>query len=78
MPDTDTYGGAVSATGDAEELIPVGKAAKILGVSVSTMQRYDREGVFIAQRTPFTNQRRYRLGDVLALLNREHEGDSAA
>lgn len=67
MSSTDAYTASGERTGDHNELIPVGKAAKILGVSVSTMQRYDREGRVKAQRTPITNQRRYRRGDIEAL-----------
>jgi hypothetical protein len=36
----------------------VGEAAKRLGVTVKTLQRWDKEGVFIALRSP-TNQRYY-------------------
>lgn len=36
----------------------VGEFAKLVGVSVSTLQRWDREKILIANRTP-TNQRQY-------------------
>lgn len=64
MPDTDTYGGTGSDTEPAN--LSVGQAAKLAGVSVSTLQRWDRDGLFVAHRTP-TNQRRYRRSEVLAL-----------
>lgn len=36
----------------------VGEFANLVGLSVSTLQRWDREGVLVADRTP-TNQRQY-------------------
>lgn len=35
-----------------EQLIPIGKAAEQLGVSIDTLRRWDRKGVFPAVRTP--------------------------
>ncbi len=35
-----------------------GEFAKLIGVSVSTLQRWDRNGLLVADRTP-TNQRQY-------------------
>lgn len=64
MP-TDTYGGAGTPTD--EHMLSVGQAAQLLGVSVSTLQRWDRDGLLPAQRT-VTNQRRYRRGDLLAAV----------
>ncbi|MDR1852974.1 MAG: MerR family DNA-binding transcriptional regulator, partial [Propionibacteriaceae bacterium] len=32
--------------------VATGQAAKMLGVSVSTLQRWDREGKLVAERTP--------------------------
>jgi excisionase family DNA binding protein len=55
MP-TDTYGGPGNGRDDR---LSVGDAAKYLGVSVSTLQRWDREKILVAERT-VTNQRRYR------------------
>lgn len=75
MPDVDAYTDADGPTGEQDELISVGKAAKILGTSVSTMQRWDREKTFRAHRTPFTNQRRYRLCDVLSLRDAMYPGE---
>lgn len=67
MPDTDAYGGQQSPTLGTETLISVGAASKLLGVSVSTLQRWDREGILPARRT-ITNQRRYSRAEVLAAL----------
>ncbi|CCQ51644.1 hypothetical protein CWATWH8502_253 [Crocosphaera watsonii WH 8502] len=43
----------------SEELINITKAAKMLGVSVKTLQRWDNDGTFKAQRSP-TNRRVYK------------------
>jgi excisionase family DNA binding protein len=69
MPDMDTYLGDVSGTTDADPLLSVGEAAKLIGYSVSTLQRWDREGILTAERSP-TNQRRYRRSALLAAMNR--------
>lgn len=42
----------------SEELLNITQAAKILGVSVKTLQRWDKEGTFPALRTP-SNRRAY-------------------
>ena len=64
----DTYGGAENLTSRSDDdLLSVSQAAKLLGYSVSTLQRWDREGILRAQRTP-TNQRRYRRGDLLSIV----------
>jgi excisionase family DNA binding protein len=67
MP-TDTYGGQSSQQQDPDQLLAVGEAAKLLGVSVSTLQRWDNEGILRALRTP-TKQRRYRRADLLAQIH---------
>lgn len=57
MPDTDTHLNAGKAYEDTEWL-SVGEAAEVLGVSVQSLQRWDRSGKFVAHRSP-TNRRRY-------------------
>lgn len=52
-----------------DELVPVGVAATILGVSVSTVRRYEADGKIVGVRT-LGNQRRYRIGDLYAALGR--------
>jgi excisionase family DNA binding protein len=69
MPDTDAYGGQSVSTPDENQWMSVGDAADLIGVSVSTLQRWDRAGILTAHRTP-TNQRRYRRGDVLAAVKK--------
>ena len=54
---------------DDERLVPVGIAAAILGVSVSTVRRYEAAGHLTGYRT-IGNQRRYRVADLLAVLER--------
>jgi len=48
-------------------MLSVGEAASLIGVSVSTLQRWDRAGLLTAHRT-VTNQRRYRRSDLMAAL----------
>lgn len=55
---------------DDGPLLSVSQAAELIGVSVSTLQRWDRSGVLPALRTP-TNQRRYRRSDVLSVVTEQ-------
>ena len=43
--------------------VSAGKAAQMLGVSYSTLRRWDAEGKLVAERTP-ANRRRYKVSDV--------------
>lgn len=58
---------AESKPAQPDDLLPVGEAARILGVSTDTMRRWHREGVLSAVRT-VGNQRRFRRSDLEALL----------
>ncbi len=51
----------------SEQLYSVSQFAKLVGVSVKTLQRWDREGIFKAHRTP-TNRRYYTHQDYLDYL----------
>ena len=42
--------------------------SKMLGVSISTLQRWDRDGVFVAHRTP-TGRRFYTQEDYEKFMN---------
>ena len=54
-------------TTDSDEvLIPIGKAATILGVSVDTVRRWERAGAITARRT-LGGQRRFVLADVMQM-----------
>lgn len=49
-------------------IITVGKAAKILGVSIKTLQNWDNKGLLVAKRTP-TNRRYYTRKQLEKFLN---------
>lgn len=51
----------------SEELLNITQTAKILGVSVRTLQRWDKDGTFLALRTP-SNRRAYKRSDVNARM----------
>ena len=51
-----------------DELVAIGVAARILGVSIDTVRRWDAAGHLSAHRTP-GGQRRFRVGDLRALLS---------
>jgi putative resolvase len=59
----------------SEQLYTVTQFAKLLGVTVKTLQRWDREGTFKARRTP-TNRRYYTHDDYLAYLKGEKKTDA--
>lgn len=46
-----------------DDLLPIGEAARLLGVAVSTVRRWDASGDLKSVRTP-GNQRRFRRSDV--------------
>lgn len=50
----------------ASELLPIGEAARILGVSVETIRRWDRDGKILSTRT-LGGQRRFRRDVVESL-----------
>jgi DNA-binding transcriptional MerR regulator len=50
----------------SDPMIPIRKAASMLGVSTGRMRVWDREGRLVAERT-FGGHRRYRLSDILQL-----------
>lgn len=51
---------------DREELLPIGEAARILGVSVETIRRWDKAGQLASSRT-LGGQRRFRRSEIEAL-----------
>lgn len=59
MANTHTY--------DPSERVAIGKAARVAGVSIATLRRWEEQGRLKPDRTP-GGQRRYRVGDVEALL----------
>ena len=52
--------------GTGDELTPA-EAADILGVSPSTVRRYEESGLLVPRRLPGSGHRRYRRGEVEAL-----------
>lgn len=59
MQSSDTYSNA---------LLPIGEVAQLLGVTVGTIRRWDKDGRISSVRTP-TGHRRFRRDEVLALLS---------
>lgn len=57
---TDTYAAA-------DDLLPIGEAAKVAHCSIDTMRRWENAGAIAAVRTP-GGQRRFRRSDVEALV----------
>jgi DNA-binding transcriptional MerR regulator len=50
---------------EADELISIGEAADILGLSVTTLRRWDEAGIGPRPIRSSTGQRRYRRSDVI-------------
>lgn len=59
------------------EIITIGEAASILGVSEMTLRRWDKAGKFCPHRHPVNGYRVYRLSDVLKLRKRIESGKAA-
>lgn len=49
--------------------VTVKEAAKIFGVSIQTIRRWDKKGKLKAVRHPMSNYRTYRLVDLQMLAN---------
>ncbi|WP_119697001.1 MerR family transcriptional regulator [Microbacterium halotolerans] len=58
MTDSDTY--------SSETAIPIGEAARLLGVSVGTVRNWERNGKLQSFRTP-GKQRRFPIEQIRAL-----------
>ena len=54
---------------EESELVTIGEAARILGVSVDTLRRWERDGKLSASRT-LGGQRRFRRDLIVALAGR--------
>ena len=48
---------------EPQKLIPIGEAARLLGVSVETVRRWEARGIIAATRTPL-GQRRFAVTEV--------------
>lgn len=62
--------------GTGGELTPA-EAAEILGVSPSTVRRYEESGLLVPRRLPGSGHRRYRRADVEQLRDRQ-DGERVA
>lgn len=68
---------------DMDRLRSIGYAAKRIGVTVKTLQRWDKKGLLPATRT-LTGKRMYSDAQINALVNgecdfpHEHRGDASA
>ena len=56
-------------TYNTEDLLPIGEAARVAGVSVETVRNWTRRGLLREERTP-GGHRRIRRGDIERLLAR--------
>ena len=55
-----------------EQFVSIGEAAKMLGMSIEGLRKWEREGRLIPVRT-LTNHRRYRVADLQALMHEQAE-----
>ena len=53
-----------------EQFVSIGKGAKMLGMSIEGLRKWEREGRLIPVRT-VTNHRRYRVADLRALMHED-------
>jgi len=51
------------------EYLSIGKTAKLLGISISTIRRWEKLGKLNAFYRTFGNHRRYKTSDILNLIN---------
>jgi excisionase family DNA binding protein len=56
--------------GSPDDLLPPAEAAALVGISRDTIKRWERDGRIASRRLP-NGHRRYRRGDVEALLTTE-------
>ncbi len=63
---------------DLADLITIAEAAKLLGVSLPTLRRWDGSGKFRARRHPMNGYRMYAKDDVMRLRKKIIEGKRAA
>ena len=60
-----------------EQYVSIGKAAKMIGMSIEGLRHWEATGVLVPMRT-LTNQRRYRVADLQALLSESpHVGQAS-
>lgn len=76
MPHTDTYGGPGSGAPDPDQLLTRKDAAALVGFSISTIKRWDYDGLLTPLRSRPKARPRYRRADVLAAAA-SHEARAA-
>jgi molybdopterin-binding protein len=70
-------GGRTGRTGAAERTVPVGEAARSLGVSLDTLRRWDRDGRIRVVRDP-SNRRRVPASEIERLSGRAPKAPTGA
>ena len=60
-----------------EQFVSIGKAANMIGMSIGGLRYWEATGVLVPMRT-LTNQRRYRVADLRALVSETPEGHQAS
>jgi excisionase family DNA binding protein len=63
---------------DLADLVKIAEAAKLLGVSLPTLRRWDGSGKFPARRHPMNGYRMYAKGDVMRLRKKIVQGERTA
>ncbi len=53
-----------------EEHVSIGKASKILGISISTLRRWELSGKLVSSFRTFGNHRRYKLTDISMIFSK--------
>lgn len=69
VPDTQTFTQSGDGTDAQDEWLTIGQAAALMHQSISTLRRYDAQGVLKADRT-LGGQRRYRRSVIEGLMER--------
>jgi DNA-binding transcriptional MerR regulator len=62
---------------EPKDLLSVAQAAKLLGVSVPTLRRWDDAGKFVARRHPINRYRQYAVHEVQRLRKKILDGRPA-
>jgi excisionase family DNA binding protein len=60
------------------DLLTIAEAAKLLGVSVQTLRRWDESGKFVARRHPMNSYRMYARDEIAVLRKKIADGGRAA
>ena len=56
-----------------EQYLSIGKVAKLLGIAVVTLRRWEKQGKLTSKFRTFGNHRRYFKSDILNLLNTKNK-----